>query len=292
MECWLHGIHVLNFRKDAVGRSQRGVKAWTPGSDPLPRDGVARRNALEHLVQCVAEAHPPSMQQDLGAWSNDLEGLRRNSTAQQLFLCKDCIEWRASKPHVLAALLLADVHWAPVKPRHGLGQNDPSHIVLVAPRFTKSRYATCRNGVQVWFLCVKGATSTVLQHFLFQLGRRGALRWELPDSFKISRDCQGQGGQGAVFSGITLLPTAADGINVLQDAKDFMQLHHVHDFAAVAAKVWTKSSHDDVVKKEAQFMQAAAGHPNVSTLLGMFAASVRGSDEARPEIRWVTGFLL
>lgn len=287
MECWLHGIHVLEYRKDAVRRGQRGVKAWTSGSDPLPTEGVARRNALEHLVQCVAEAHPPSMQQDLGEWSNDLQGLRRNSTAQQLFLCKDCIEWRASRPHVLAALLLADVHWAPVKPRHGLGQNDPSHIVLVAPRFTKSVHRTSRNGVQVWFLCVKGATSTVLQHFLFQLGRRGALRWELPDSFKISRDCQGQGGQGAVFSGITLLPTEADGINVLQDAKDFMQLQHVHDFAAVAAKVWTKASHDDVVKKEAQFMQAAAGHPNVSTLLGIFAASVRGSEEARPEIRWV-----
>jgi len=265
---------------------QRAVKAWVAG-DWLPVDGHERNKPLQHLAQCVASGLEPGINQDLDAWTNDLSGLRRNSTAQQLFLTKDAIEWRASRHHSLIHLLLADLEYAPVKQRHGIGKNDPSYIVVIAPRWSKCRHAVQPNGKQVWFLCVKGACVNVLQHFLFQLGSRGALRYDFGTCCQMSSDCHGQGGQGVVFSGTNVMPVS--GLpKVLQDWGQDLHLYEVHRYNPAALKIWTKND-EEQVRKEVCFLQAAAGHPNVSAMFGLFMQSMQaaGRPGSEAEMRYI-----
>jgi len=202
--------------------------------------------------------------------SVDLKSLRPNASEQQLSLDKENLVWNGPlETLALAPLLLADLVYAPVTQRQKM--SSATHIVVLAPR----RKGEAQR--EVWLLCVVAKTGQ-LQGFLGRLARRGCLRWDLQDCFKISKTCQGAGGQGAVFIGMNLFPMEPP--RLLPESSDIISFSCTHDYTDIAAKVWNKDC-EASIRNEVSFLQQSGGHPNISELLGLFCAESPGG-----RLRW------
>eukprot|EP00434_Breviolum_minutum_P011442 symbB.v1.2.010089.t1/scaffold644.1/size179742/13 len=249
--CWLHQVH--------FGRKRR-PKPWLAGSALPPGEaGVERQQALLQLAKRAGDGKLLSQKEH-----------ESSSSSQQLSLDKENLVWNGPMETLaLAPLLLADLVYAPVTQR----QKMPSatHIVVLAPR----RKGEAQR--EVWLLCVVAKTAQ-LQGLLGQLARRGCLRWDLQDCFKISKACQGAGGQGAVFSGMNLFPMEPP--RLLPESSDMISLSCTHDYTDIAAKVWNKDC-EASIRNEVSFLQQSGGHPNISVLLGLFCAESPGG-----RLRW------
>jgi len=232
---------------------------------------VERQQALLQLAKRAGDGKLLSQKEHESSSSSvDLKSLRSNASEQQLSLDKENLVWNGPMETLaLAPLLLADLVYAPVTQR----QKIPSatHIVVLAPR----RKGEAQR--EVWLLCVVAKTAQ-LQGLLGQLARRGCLRWDLQDCFKISKACQGAGGQGAVFSGMNLFPMEPP--RLLPESSDMISLSCTHDYTDIAAKVWNKDC-EASIRNEVSFLQQSGGHPNISVLLGLFCAESPGG-----RLRW------
>lgn len=230
--------------------------------------------ALLRLAKRAAEGHPLSLEEmESTSLATDFKSLRVNSSLQQLSLDKAGLVWNGPTETLpVIPLLLADVVYAPVNQRQPR-QTIPlaTHVVVLAPRPKGEEHR------EVWLLCVV-AKAGQLQGLLGRLARRGCLRWDLTDCFKISKSCQGQGGQGAVFSGVNLGPLEPP--RMLQESSDMICLESAHNFNDIAAKVWNKDN-EESIRQEVCFMQQAGGHPNISVMLGLFCAESPGG-----QLRW------
>eukprot|EP00435_Cladocopium_sp_Y103_P003141 s1171_g1.t1 len=259
-QCWLHHVH--------FGRKSR-PKPWRPGG-VLPPPGVPRQQALLRLAKRAAEGHPLSLEEmESTSFATDFKSLRVNSSLQQLSLDKASLVWNGPTETLpVISLLLADLVYAPVKQRQTIPL--ATHVVVLAPRPKGEEHR------EVWLLCVV-AKAGQLQGLLGRLARRGCLRWDLPEPFS-KKSCQGQGGQGAVFSGVNLGPLEPP--RMLQESPDMICLEGAHNFNDIAAKVWNKDN-EESIRKEVSFMQQAGGHPNISVMLGLFCAESPGG-----QLRW------
>ncbi|CAE7190030.1 CPK2 [Symbiodinium pilosum] len=185
----------------------------------------------------------------------------------------------------LIPLLFADVTHAPVRKKVAFCRSEPaSHVVLIAPRRSAELAQDPEGCQQVWLLCLGKCTDADLSAFLFHLSRRGALRWDVKQCYSINRRCRGIGGQGAVFTGTARTPTGdLQDPRIMREIRGQLTLPGVHDLDQAAVKVWGNGSMA-AFRAEVGHLQKMCGHPNISSLLGVFCEL--GEDSAqRPQ--WV-----
>jgi len=164
-------------------------------------------------------------------------------------------------------------------------RSDPaSHVVLIAPRCGAELTQDPEGCQQVWLLCIGKCSEAELNGLLFNLSRRGSLRWDVKQCYSINRRCRGVGGQGAVFTGTSRTKVADfQDSRILRELRGQLTLPGLHDLDEAAVKVWGNGSLA-AFHSEAGHLQKMGGHPNISTLLGVFCEL--GEDSAqRPQ--WV-----
>lgn len=183
-------------------------------------------------------------------------------------------------------LLLADVVCEPARKRLAFGRTEyATHVVLVAPRPYAEMAEHPDECSHVWLLCVGKCSEPELTHLLFNLSRRGALRWDVKQSYSItSRQVCGIGGQGAVFSG-TARANTQDVQLIMREETQLLDVRKIHRLDVVAVKVWN-SSNTSALRSEIGFLQKMCGHPNISTLLGVFCEL--GDESMAQRTQWVT----
>ncbi|CAJ1349331.1 unnamed protein product, partial [Effrenium voratum] len=259
--CWLHGCHL-----DARGHKP---KAWRPALGPV--SARPARSALEGLAARAAAGQELKLEAGAAGGSRDTKSLRINSTAKQLCLAREGIVWNgAFETALLVPLLVTDVVYAPVDSRLSFRSQAAGYVVALATRSSTP---------EIWLLCLSAGTEQ-LHSFLGRLARRGCTRWDLQECFRISKTCQGQGGQGAVFRGENLHPMELPRI---MPEIDTICIPAAHNFQQIAAKVWSKEN-EVSIRQETNFLQQAGGHPNISVMLGLFCAEQKGTNGST--VRW------
>eukprot|EP00931_Biecheleriopsis_adriatica_P100710 TRINITY_DN7596_c0_g1_i1.p1 TRINITY_DN7596_c0_g1~~TRINITY_DN7596_c0_g1_i1.p1 ORF type:complete len:725 (-),score=113.25 TRINITY_DN7596_c0_g1_i1:179-2353(-) len=121
---------------------------------------------------------------------------------------------------------------------------------------------------EIWLLCIGNCDWVGLQRILFELSSFGAVRWDLADVYEMKRHTVGTGGCGQVRLG--------QAKNRIKRANDLRL-----DKAAVpqvAMKMLKKGKTkgrtcaliESAIRREISFLASVHGHPNLSTLFGVF----------------------
>eukprot|EP00931_Biecheleriopsis_adriatica_P100714 TRINITY_DN7596_c0_g1_i6.p1 TRINITY_DN7596_c0_g1~~TRINITY_DN7596_c0_g1_i6.p1 ORF type:complete len:701 (-),score=86.41 TRINITY_DN7596_c0_g1_i6:114-2216(-) len=121
---------------------------------------------------------------------------------------------------------------------------------------------------EIWLLCIGNCDWVGLQRILFELSSFGAVRWDLTDVYEMKRHTVGTGGCGQVRLG--------QAKNRIKRANDLRL-----DKAAVpqvAMKMLKKGKTkgrtcaliESAIRREISFLASVHGHPNLSTLFGVF----------------------
>ncbi|CAE7809102.1 CPK33 [Symbiodinium sp. CCMP2592] len=273
-DCWLHGIHV----SPKVSWPQGWQGDFRACSDSFLLESAERRYRLERILQRAAAGQTLTSKSKSGRrWYGDFGGLKKPSGKSPLCLSKEGILWEVDgMSSLLIPLLLADVMFAPVHSKLAPPFSpapDATHIILIAPR------ATGRAKSVVWLLCTS-ACDCSLDHFIISLSRRGAVRWDSRQCLHLPAHILGQGSQGTVLGGMSLLPLYEEHRTLIPSKADVLNMSKVHNFGRVAVKIWDKLD-SAMVRREVCFLQQSAGHPNISALLGVYAEARKFS------VRWL-----
>ncbi|CAE7495063.1 mlkA [Symbiodinium sp. CCMP2456] len=144
---------------------------------------------------------------------------------------------------------------------------EATHVILIAPRAALQH--------KVWLLCTNAGDSDYsLDHLVMNFSRRGAVRWDVRQCHHFSANSCGQGGHGTIFGGVSLLPLYDAHRKLIPLKGDVLNMNKVHNFGRVAVKIWDKLD-SGMVRREVDFLQQSAGHPNISALLGIYAEAQR-----------------
>eukprot|EP00930_Biecheleria_cincta_P047997 TRINITY_DN3337_c0_g2_i1.p1 TRINITY_DN3337_c0_g2~~TRINITY_DN3337_c0_g2_i1.p1 ORF type:complete len:462 (+),score=71.44 TRINITY_DN3337_c0_g2_i1:44-1429(+) len=114
---------------------------------------------------------------------------------------------------------------------------------------------------QVWVLCFTGS-DVDLSHFLFDLGRRGAVCQDVEECLSISEIAIREGSSAKIFIAEHLVASGTE-----DQAKDDFHERHV---AIKVLKGRNPGSKHDKVRNEINLMAKAQGHPNIAVLYGGF----------------------
>eukprot|EP00434_Breviolum_minutum_P036855 symbB.v1.2.032670.t1/scaffold3952.1/size47578/2 len=267
---WLHKLHLEG---DSTPLPFRGNAAQLTESEQ------SRRASLRGLLQKAVLGQELSAEAGKGSLARYPEG-------EALFLNETHINYIIEGNSIpIIPLLLADVVCEPVRKRVAFGRTEyATHVVLVAPRPHTELTDHPEDCSQVWLLCIGRCSDPELTHLLFNLSRRGALRWDVKQSYSITRKVCGIGGQGAVFSGTARTHTR-DVQLIMKEETPLLDVRKIHRLDEVAVKVWN-SSNTSALRSEISFLQMMCGHPNVSTLLGVFCEL--GDESMAQRTQWVT----
>lgn len=237
LSTWLHPVH--------------GAGIASPRPVSLDTSGAGRHTTLQNLLHRAAAGSDL----DSRACGQPLALTREEAQRRgALRLNESSLVWESlDKTQTLTiSLLLSDLlHQAVQISGDAELKHDASHVVLLVPRLLASMPAAA---LQVWVLCVN-FSATGLQHFLFALGRRGSVQWDLNACFENSQVCCGQGIHGKVFVGSRLPDDAAD-----------------IEMERVALKVMADDSTADSVSREVAFLLRSHHHPNIASLFGVFSS--------------------
>mmetsp|Transcript_72379 Transcript_72379/g.172888 ORF Transcript_72379/g.172888 Transcript_72379/m.172888 type:complete len:663 (-) Transcript_72379:121-2109(-) len=267
---WLHQVHF---------QSGRAVPSALQGENSLIEERK-RKAGLEALLQKAV------LGQELAAEAGS-RSLMRYPEGEAVSLDESHINFTVDgKATPLIPLLLADVMYEPVRKRYAFSSKESaSHVVLVAPRPCANLADNPAACSKVWLLCVGTCKPEELSNLLLQFSRRGALRWDVKQCYSISRKCLGSGGQGAVFTGAARSPASAAG-QLMKEDRRLLDMDGIHRLDMVAVKVWNYEANNlNALRSEIRFLQKMCGHPNVSTLLGVFCEA---GTEAHQKPQWVT----
>ena len=265
-ECWLHGVH--------LPRGESWPRAWPgdfkPSSPDFLAESAERRYRLERLLQRAATGQTlTSKSRSSSRWYGNFSGLKRPPGKASLCMNKEGIVWEAKNHYsaLLIPMLLADVMFAPVDSKLVpplVRAPEATHLILIAPR--------AAGGVRpsVWLLCTI-ADDCSLDHLIMSLSMRGAVRWDVRQCLHIPGDSLGKGSHGTILAGMSLLPLHEEHRKLIPAKADVLNMNKVHNFARVAVKIWDKLD-SAMVRREVGFLQQSAGHPNISALLGVYAA--------------------
>lgn len=275
---WLHKLHLEGVSTPEPFRGDAALSAQLTESEQ------SRRACLRGLLQKAV------LGQELSAEAGS-RSLARYPEGDALTLNETHINYIAGSNSVpIIPLLLADVVCEPARKRLAFGRTEyATHVVLVAPRPYAEMAEHPDECSHVWLLCVGRCSEPELTHLLFNLSRRGALRWDVKQSYSItSRQVCGIGGQGAVFSG-TARANTQDVQLIMREETQLLDVRKIHRLDVVAVKVWN-SSNTSALRSEIGFLQKMCGHPNISTLLGVFCEL--GDESMAQRTQWVTVFEL
>eukprot|EP00930_Biecheleria_cincta_P040319 TRINITY_DN2762_c0_g1_i8.p1 TRINITY_DN2762_c0_g1~~TRINITY_DN2762_c0_g1_i8.p1 ORF type:complete len:649 (+),score=99.43 TRINITY_DN2762_c0_g1_i8:63-2009(+) len=198
------------------------------------------------------------------------EGVHTRSGEQEAFRHEVCLSHMAMHVNGLGGqvieipLLFSDIIEA--------GRDGAGYLVAVAPRSV----AAARQGAavtseaaletwsppleDVWLFCVDGSYLD-LQQLFFEMGSRGALRWDLLECYSARPNPLGEGGEGTVFLGQS---TISDKSNQV----------------AIKTLKPRKTQEAEVrVRTEIGFLARVRGHPNVTTLYGVFCDLVQKEEQ-------------
>eukprot|EP00930_Biecheleria_cincta_P036289 TRINITY_DN2489_c0_g1_i14.p1 TRINITY_DN2489_c0_g1~~TRINITY_DN2489_c0_g1_i14.p1 ORF type:complete len:704 (+),score=109.88 TRINITY_DN2489_c0_g1_i14:306-2114(+) len=174
-------------------------------------------------------------------------------------------------------LLLTDVVETVLPRNQGIG-----HLVALAPRcFTQLAPNPAPKNWQpplqdVWLFIVAG-DSMDLKQFLFDLGGRGAVRWDLRECYKIAQRPLGTGGGGTIFLGQSMI------------AKDFKAMQKrtggrgtdVLSINQVAVKFLNECQSEGVevaMRREVGFLARTSSHPNIVSMFSAFCEYARSKE--------------
>eukprot|EP00930_Biecheleria_cincta_P005071 TRINITY_DN10599_c0_g1_i2.p1 TRINITY_DN10599_c0_g1~~TRINITY_DN10599_c0_g1_i2.p1 ORF type:complete len:722 (+),score=105.12 TRINITY_DN10599_c0_g1_i2:41-2206(+) len=199
-------------------------------------------------------------------------------------------------------LLLTDVVGAALPRDHSA-----DYVVVLAPRtaiLSSSQSSTpsepeLQSAAQgspqsqqdLWMFFLAGSPLEVKQ-FFFELGGRGALRWDLHECYILTQKSLGEGGAGQVFLGQSVLADSS-GRNTDEGRGGALNVQQV------AVKVLMKSQSypkEALMRREIGFLSRVRGHPNITALYGVFCQTPEereedwdDDDEQREhqsEVRW------
>lgn len=129
----------------------------------------------------------------------------------------------------------------------------------------------------VWIFLVAGSPLK-LKQLCFDLGGRGALRWDLHECYTLTRKSLGEGGCGKVFLGQSLSSDQARGTrNRSGEAPaDGLSVHQV----AIKILNQDQSRPEEVLmRREIGFLARTRGHPNITALYGVFCCYDQNAGE-------------
>eukprot|EP00439_Symbiodinium_sp_Y106_P075448 s55_g14.t5 len=317
-ECWLHGVHLPP--KASWPQEWRGD--FAPGSEDFLMDSAERRYRLEtwpaivadpeNVLQRAASGQTLTAKSRSSSRYGDFSGLQKPTGQPPILLSKAGITWEADgNSSLLIPLLLSDVMFAPVNSTLVFPFSrapEATHVILIAPRAPGKSAATRhprplnaqasvdalrdllhRQDFFVWLLCTNAGDSDYsLDHLIMSFSRRGAVRWDVRQCHHFSANSCGQGGHGTIFGGVSLLPLYDAHRKLIPLKGDVLNMNKVHNFGAylwigrVAVKIWDKLD-SGMVRREVDFLQQSAGHPNISALLGIYAEA----QKKRSSVVWL-----
>eukprot|EP00931_Biecheleriopsis_adriatica_P056306 TRINITY_DN33360_c0_g1_i1.p1 TRINITY_DN33360_c0_g1~~TRINITY_DN33360_c0_g1_i1.p1 ORF type:complete len:577 (+),score=64.69 TRINITY_DN33360_c0_g1_i1:108-1733(+) len=190
-------------------------------------------------------------------------------------------------------LLMSDVVYAAVNEESTRTRSDPlpdpvlescrvtaSHVLTIGPRPEPEKESAAGTaGVpsveEVWVLCIANCDSAGVQGILFELGRLGALRWDLQSVYTIEPNILGEGSSAKVYSGHAICTMGTD-----ED-----KMTEPRALSEVALKMCRKSNASvTTIRKEVNALVGAQGHPNLLGFYGVFFhCQVDPVDPADPE---------
>ncbi|CAK9031650.1 Myosin-IIIa [Durusdinium trenchii] len=233
------------------------------------KDSSERRVKLENVLKRAASGQTLSDKTPANSRYGSFGQLQKSPEGLQLILTKSGIAWVSEdgREHEIIPLLLADVVYAEVAQKFSFTTPDATHLIAIAPRI--------QSLAAVWLLCTNAGTGDFsLDHLMISFSRRGAIRWDIKDCCHFSAKCCGQGAHGSVFSGVSLLPLYDSRRRLLPEKRDVINMQKVHNFGRVAVKIWNKPPMS-MIRQEVYALQAAAGHPNICSLLGLYCEGPR-----------------
>eukprot|EP00913_Durusdinium_trenchii_P012002 g11276.t1 len=248
--CWLHGVHI---------HKKGHPKPWLPGVS-LPPQGLERHQALLQLAERAAEGQMLSFEelfQETGRENEQFEEKKPTPAS------KGDRKGSWLKPCLLPFLSMRPRSF-PVSGGTAELEHRPQGF---APELICSAAVSGQAERCLEWPCRDAVFDP------FATGRSGLRSCQA----KATKTCLGQGGQGAIFSGLNL--DHIEQPRILPES-DSIYLPCAHNFRDIAAKVWNKDT-EETVLKEVTFLQQAGGHPNISVMMGVFCSESPGN-----RVRW------
>eukprot|EP00930_Biecheleria_cincta_P040317 TRINITY_DN2762_c0_g1_i6.p1 TRINITY_DN2762_c0_g1~~TRINITY_DN2762_c0_g1_i6.p1 ORF type:complete len:666 (+),score=99.77 TRINITY_DN2762_c0_g1_i6:63-2060(+) len=212
------------------------------------------------------------------------EGVHTRSGEQEAFRHEVCLSHMAMHVNGLGGqvieipLLFSDIIEA--------GRDGAGYLVAVAPRslpasregaamtFEGASKALSPPLEDAWVFFVDGSYLD-LQELFFEMGGRGALRWDLRKCYTITPNPLGEGGEGTVFLGQSAMSHKFTKSMLETDRHKVLSTNQV---AIKTLKPSKTKAADDRVRAEIGFLARVRGHPNVTTLCGVFCDLVQRED--------------
>eukprot|EP00440_Ansanella_granifera_P043105 gb/GFBE01046732.1/.p1 GENE.gb/GFBE01046732.1/~~gb/GFBE01046732.1/.p1 ORF type:complete len:737 (+),score=113.07 gb/GFBE01046732.1/:1-2211(+) len=303
--CNLHPVHEQRKR----GSSAVSIKPFVL-SDHRPRCSCTRQEALEDLLSRAASGQPlnsrsgvertserssvSSSSSSRGPSSPSGSQLGRTLLASRdLQLGADSVSILGARGEELASipLVLSDAIAMPTqsKDRQLIHGEADGYILAIAPRPSMSSDAEEHDVEpqvkEVWFLCLGNCDESGVERILFELGRCGAIRWELHKSYHVTKKSLGTGAAGTVAEGkLWQTPPNED-----PDAEVWLRDLDFYSIGKVAVKRLKPqpySVQEPAVRSEIDFLVKARGHPNISTLFGTYCGWEHAEDEKDSQLQW------
>lgn len=263
-ECWLHQIHLPWLGSSKVSGERPRPVPWSGVTgNPVLHESSERRVKLENVLHRAATGQSLSDKEPANSRYGSYGQMHQSPEGLQLILTKSGIAWQDEGSEVeIIPLLLADVMAAPVQQKFSFTKSEATHVILLAPR--------AQSFSAVWLLCTNAGTGDFsVDHLLINFSRRGAIRWDIKDCCHFLAKSCGEGAHGSVFSGVSLLPLYDSRRRLIRERGDVVSMKKVHNFGRVAVKIWNKPPMS-MIRQELSVLQAAAGHPTLSSLLGLY----------------------
>ncbi|CAE8715706.1 unnamed protein product, partial [Polarella glacialis] len=287
---WLHPVHQRPYGQ---------VAAWMQAVNREHALGALATRAAFGLTLSVIDYDVAEVEQ--APSQSSLQSLMRQSTSLKVLLNKhdvlalsSAVTPCSTQPEVRLSmpLVFADVRWArvPLESQSRMSSKVPQYVIAIAPRPVKEKThfflpSAAEDGEsaesvadpnlisldEVLLIVLGGFSQTQFRSFLFELGCRGAIRWDLEECYKIPKKALGSGGCGAVYLGQSRFPLEAS------QARPVATLS-AEDVAAtmqVAVKrlyLNQKLNDESQVRTEINLLASCRNHPNITCLFGVFCS--------------------
>ncbi|CAE8632052.1 unnamed protein product [Polarella glacialis] len=195
-------------------------------------------------------------------------------------------------------LLFSDVMWTSVsfagESVHA-GSNingpvSPHYIVAVVPHEDEHSFGVAAEGErntepesaaqglpfqEAWLLCVGACSQSDFQHFLRELGCRGAIRWDLKKCYHLGRELN-SGTFSTVYLGQSI--QHPEGRSMISQASNFADVQPATQVVVKSLKHHPQLTRS-MVKSEVDFLVQCKGHPNITQLYGIFCSCINSCTE-------------
>jgi len=232
--CWLHPVHgtpaqypLQVAKKEGHEGLQHVLEEAASGIGQLPHSKPIPLLLTEQGIQCQDQA---------------------DHAASQISM------WKSTG--LLIRLEFSDVICTGTRMQPDDG---PTHVLLIALEAPESDLYR-----PVWLICGRFRPDG-LQDCLEHMGERGAVRWNLSESYNALKPC-GRGLHGSVFVGVSKVPVPKRKLDQVRSRKVAIKVMHSDEACA---------------RREVRLMSQFHEHPNIVSLLGAFHFSEQACDDSK-----------